>query len=105
MIHPCDKPCGNKTASGYCATTDCINPHYSNIGTAWYGQSVQKRVATNADRIRAMSDYDLADFLTAIMDCCGNDLCGKFCPMWACCNNGPDNVEDWLKSPVEKEGE
>ena len=40
MVHPCDKPCGNKTASGYCATTACINPQYSNIGTAHYGQGV-----------------------------------------------------------------
>lgn len=40
MVHPCDKPCGNKTASGYCATTACINPQFSNIGTAQYGQGV-----------------------------------------------------------------
>ena len=51
MIHPCDKSCVNKTASGYCATTACINPLYSNIGTAQYGQGVQKRITTNADRI------------------------------------------------------
>ena len=60
MVHPCDKPCGNKTASGYCATTACINPQYSNIGTAHYGQGVQKRIITNADRIRSMSDEELA---------------------------------------------
>lgn len=60
MVHPCNKPCGNKTASGYCATTACINPQYSNIGTAHYGQGVQKRIVTNADRIRAMTDEELA---------------------------------------------
>ena len=63
MIHPCDKPCGNKTASGYCATTACINPQYSNIGTAHYGQGVQKRIITNADRIRSMTDEELDKFL------------------------------------------
>ena len=63
MVHPCDKPCGNKTASGYCATTACINPQYSNIGTAHYGQGVQKRIITNADRIRSMTDEELAEFL------------------------------------------
>lgn len=63
MVHPCDKPCGNKTASGYCATTACINPQYSNIGTVQYGQGVQKRIITNADKIRAMSDEDLAEWL------------------------------------------
>lgn len=63
MIHPCDKPCGNKTASGYCATTACINPQFSNIGTVQYGKGVQKRIVTNADRIRSMSDEELAHFL------------------------------------------
>ena len=63
MIHPCDKLCGNKTASGYCATTACINPQYSNLGTAQYGQGVQKRIITNADRIRAMTDEELAHLL------------------------------------------
>ena len=63
MVHPCDKPCGNKTASGYCATTACINPQYSNIGTAHYGQGVQKRIITNADRIRSMTDEELAEVL------------------------------------------
>ena len=62
MVHPCDKPCGNKTESGYCATTACINPQYSNIGTAQYGQGVQKR-KTKADRLRAMSDEELAAWL------------------------------------------
>ena len=60
MVHPCDKPCGNKTASGYCATTACINPQYSNIGTAQYGQGVQKRIITKADKIRSMTDEELA---------------------------------------------
>lgn len=59
MVHPCDKPCGNKSASGYCATTACINPQYSNIGTVQYGQGVQKRIITNADRIRAMTDEEI----------------------------------------------
>ena len=63
MMLRCDKPCGNKTASGYCATTACINPQYSNIGTAQYGQGVQRRIITNADRIRSMTDEELAAFL------------------------------------------
>jgi len=66
MVHPCDKPCGNKTASGYCATTACINPQYSNIGTAHYGQGVQKRIITNADRIRAMTDEELAEAICKV---------------------------------------
>ena len=69
MIHPCDKPCGNKTASGYCATTACINPQYSNIGTVQYSQGVQKRIITNADRIRSMSDEELAELWWERVDC------------------------------------
>lgn len=68
MVHLCDKPCGNKTASGYCATTACINPQYSNIGTAHYGQGVQKHIVTKADKIRAMSDEELARQLAFLED-------------------------------------
>lgn len=60
---------------------------------------------TNADKIRQMSDEELADFLTAIMDCCGSGACGTYCPMWNCCNDQPsDNVEDWLKQEVSDDG-
>lgn len=58
--------CTNRNNFGYCKTTACINPKYSNIGTAQYGQGVQKRIATNADRIRSMSDEDLATVLTLV---------------------------------------
>ena len=55
--------CTNRNSFGYCKTTACINPKYSNIGTAQYGQGVQKRIATNADRIHAMTDEELAAWL------------------------------------------
>ena len=84
MVHPCDKPCGNKTASGYCATTACINPKYSNIGTAHYGQGVQKRIITNADRVRAMTDEELAEWIISITE----DLT----PNWL----------DWLKQEASE---
>ena len=74
MIHLCDKPCGNKTASGYCATTACINPLYSNIGSAKYGQGVQKCIITNANRIRAMSDEELAAWLEARLSLPSNGM-------------------------------
>ena len=87
MIHLCDKPCGNKTASGYCATTACINPLYSNIGTAQYGQGVQKRIITNADRIRSMSDEELAKKISGIESFALT--CGGGWP--------PEKWLDWLK--------
>lgn len=91
MIHPCDKPCGNKTASGYCATTACINPQYSNIGTAHYGQDVQKCIITNADRIRSMTDEELAEFLSI--------------QMVAEVVHGWKNWLDWLRREVSDETE
>ena len=63
MSFLCPRVCDNKNEFGYCQTTWCINPQFSNIGTAQYGQGAQKVVVTNADRIRAMSDEELADFL------------------------------------------
>ena len=55
--------CVNRNNSGYCKTTACINPKYSNISTEQYGQGVQKRIVTNADRIRAMTDEQLSHFI------------------------------------------
>lgn len=60
------------------------------------------RVLTNADKIRAMSDEQLAEFLANPCECsvdpiedgyreCGNDLCKK-------------HLLEWLKQPA-KEGE
>ena len=95
MVHPCDKPCGNKTASGYCATTACINPQYSNIGTAQYGQGVQKRIITNADKIRAMSDEELAKWMANKVECQYCSVRSEWCTeSEASCRT---NWLDWLK--------
>ena len=97
MIYPCDKPCGNKTASGYCATTACINPQYSNIiGTVQYSQGVQKHIITNADKIRAMSDEELAAFMT-------DDFCELLCKLPTVCD-GQCNLKllQWLKKEAKE---
>ena len=101
MVHLCDKPCGNKTESGYCATTACINPKYSNIGTAQYGQGVQKCIVTNADRIRAMSDEELAIHFSATT--CPSKEAREKCVTYG---QFEDDVcvqcwLDWLKQEVE----
>ena len=62
--------------------------------------------ATNGDRIRQMSDEKLAEWLADILNHCDNkkpeELCRMSCPLYKCCNDQPyDNIEDWLKSPVE----
>ena len=63
MTWLCPRPCENKTADGYCGTSWCINPMYSNIGTANEKLMGGLRKTTNADRIRAMSDEELALFI------------------------------------------
>lgn len=95
MIYPCDKPCGNKTASGYCATTACINPQYSSIGTVQYGQGVQKRIVTNADRIRAMNDEELTDCMT-------DDFCELLCKSPISCDGQCNSkMLHWLKEEAK----
>lgn len=80
--------CSNWNSFGYCKTTACINPKYSNIGTAQYGQGVQERIVTNADRIRAMSDEELAEWIWH------NDI-----PYIA----RKDELAKWLKEEVRDE--
>ena len=59
------------------------------------------RILTNADRIRAMSDEELAKYLSNPCECtvdperdgyreCGNDLCVKY-------------LLEWLQQPAEEE--
>jgi len=50
------------------------------------------KVITNGDRIRAMSDEELAALLDEFK--CGNCMRrGNFC--------FPSNIEDWLRQPAE----
>ena len=65
-----------------------------------------RKFLTNVDRIRAMSDEELAEWLADILNHCDNkkpeELCRISCPLYKCCNDQPsDNIEDWLKAPVE----
>ena len=75
MSYLCPHPCDGKTEYGYCRYTWCINPLHSNLGTAQQGQGVQRAVITNADRIRAMTDEELAEFLTAVAKKSAAELC------------------------------
>ena len=70
------------------------------------GSNYRPKLITNADRIRGMSDEELAEWLADILNHCDNkkpeELCHMSCPLYKCCNDQPsDNIEDWLKSPVE----
>lgn len=71
---------------------------------------------TNGDRVRAMSDYDLAEFLSYVTNKCwgfgyrsalgkrfrGEEKCDEACPMYKCCNDQKfDNIEEWLSQEVQ----
>lgn len=104
MIEKCPHICSNKSASEYCNSTACVNPKYSNIGTAQYGQGVLKRIVTNADRIRAMSDEELAQCVERISMMCANEYCGKACPLFELCMSSaekPSRTLDWLKQEAK----
>jgi hypothetical protein len=60
---------------------------------------------TNADRIRSMTDDELAEWLERIRLCCTTDLCGRSCPFAEVCYSNaeaPKEMLDWLR---EKAGE
>ena len=69
---------------------------------------------TNGDVIRGMADWELAELLASITDCCfyagqrsertcGGEVCDKFCPLYKCCHNQPsDNIEEWIGKEHEE---
>lgn len=67
----------------------------------------KSRKLSNGDKIRTKNNYNLADWLTQIIDCCWNagrwGECDEDCPMYNCCNNqSSDNIEDWLKQEAQE---
>ena len=68
-------------------------------------QPTCNNVATNADRIRGMSDEDLAKWMANILRCHGKLYanrdayeCPSKCPLWNCCNDqSSESMEVWLK--------
>lgn len=59
---------------------------------------------SNADRIRQMTDEELADFFCRISQCCGNDAC-MLCPIFEGCAQNVMCVERWLKQEVSEDDE
>lgn len=61
---------------------------------------------TNADRIRAMSDEELAEFLCGVYDDenCGvyQDECGKFINGTIIFDYDQYKIAEWLKQPAEE---
>jgi hypothetical protein len=106
MSYQCPRPCENKTQYGYCKTTYCINPQFRNLGT-WQQAILQHgtlklKQQTNADKIRSMSDEELASLFT--QDVFDGEPC-FYCPVNSeDCDLSTDCKKcflDWLKQEVK----
>lgn len=63
-------------------------------------EGYEPRTQTNADRIRSMSDEELADFLCGVFDddeCDGKYICGITIPDY-----DEGNILEWLKSEAKE---
>ena len=86
--------------------TNFIKCHYSGqlTGRLTSCPDFKQKPKTNADRIRAMSDEELAKYLLDVeqgnftIDCC-ND---RFCDTQNCCHDCTEAAIKWLKQPVEE---
>lgn len=64
----------------------------------------RQKTQTNADRIRAMNDAELAKYLLDVeqgnftIDCCDD----RFCDTQNCCNDCTGAVIKWLQQPAEE---
>ena len=57
---------------------------------------------TNADKIRAMTDEELAEFLHGLSSNCMDGVCLTDCPLFNCCAHEKHFTEGWLKQEVEE---
>ena len=93
----------------YCATCkhyDC-EPHFEpcvSCKTKYDGaptkDSAKKR--TNADRIRAMSDEELAEFICGIFDEYDDDIAGKFINGYYIPCYDQYSIKEWLEQPADE---
>ena len=60
----------------------------------------KEKTMTNADRIRAMSDEELAEWLCSISTA---ECCDRSCPARDMCDIGDNGMIKWLKQPAETE--
>ena len=89
----CDRPCSNKSEYGYCNTTYCINPAIPNIAVGYF--QPPQTIKTNADRIRSMTDEELAElFDNTCIENIGEVRCGSYRRCYDCMLN-------WLKEEVK----
>ncbi len=86
-----------------CRNTTCSN-HGKDIifyGDTWECDYIS--VPTNADRIRAMSDEELAKFLCNFRSCDSSEHPCNGCKAEPHCHTGHNGMIDWLQQPAEED--
>lgn len=86
-----------------CRNTTCSN-HGKDIilyGDTWECDYIS--VPTNADRIRAMSDEELAKFLCNFRSCDSSKHPCNGCKAEPHCHTGHNGMIDWLQQPAEED--
>lgn len=68
-----------------------------------YGIDSDPEIITNADRIRAMSDEELAEFLSDFKDCAGDCLVGRGVKDCSGICATRETLKMWLQQPAEED--
>ena len=93
MIHVCTM-CGIRNI----CTMD--EPSLDCLRVAMEIEERKKKPKTNADKIRNLTDEELAEFLHLTNDCCCDYVMKRRCPDFDKC--GVECWLDWLKEEVKK---
>ena len=88
--------CYNIRCSSCIGKTLCGEPADAALGCE--NRIVSKE--TNADRIRAMSDEELVEWMCSLMTA---ECCDQRCPARDICNLGDNGLVKWMKQPAEED--
>ena len=72
-------------------------------GLTWPCGAYHPKTGTNADRIRAMSDEELAKFLCNFRSCDSSEHPCNGCQAEPYCMIGHNGMIDWLQQPAEED--
>ena len=72
----------------------------SGSGLTWPCGAYVPKIVTNADRIRAMSDEELAEWMCSLMTA---ECCDQRCPARDICNLGDNGLVKWMKQLAEED--
>lgn len=89
------------------ARAKCVTVHYGSkrcIMTRWsYDINSDPKPITNAERIRAMSDEELAKFLCEFRSLGASNHPCNVCKAEEFCSLGHNGMIDWLHRPAEED--